>query len=131
MAVIAKARAMRKAMTPSEARLWVALRRLRASGFHFRRQQPMLGYYLDFVCLDRRLIVEVDGSSHDGRADWDRRRDAAFARKGFKTLRYQNALIRDDLAGVLAGVMEQLLAAVPTRPLRGPPPRGGEGKFRR
>ena len=131
MAVIAKARAMRKAMTPSEARLWVALRRLRARGFHFRRQHPMLGYYLDFICLDRRLIIEVDGSSHDGRADWDRRRDAAFARKGFKTLRYNNTSIRDDLDGVLVGILEQLRAAVPTRPLRGPPPRGGEGELDR
>ncbi|WP_414642679.1 endonuclease domain-containing protein [Brevundimonas sp.] len=66
MPVIAKARAMRKRMSPPEARLWVALRRLRARGYHFRRQHPMLGFYPDFVCLDRQLIVEVDGAGQIG-----------------------------------------------------------------
>ena len=101
MAIIAKARAMRKSMSPPEARLWVALRRLRSLGFHFRRQHPMLGYYLDFVYIDRRLVVEVDGASHDGRAEWDRRRDTVLARVGFRTLRYDNLSIRDNLEGVL------------------------------
>ena len=48
MAVIAKAREMRKAMTPAEARPWVALRSLRSEGLHFRKQAPFRGYYLDF-----------------------------------------------------------------------------------
>lgn len=129
MARIAKARAMRKAMSPPEARLWVALRRLRPHGFHFRRQHPLLGYYLDFVCLDRRLVVEVDGSTHEGRAAWDRTRDAALAREGFRTLRYDNLSIRDNLEGVLEGIVAALSAAAPTRPrLRlGHPPPVGEG----
>ncbi|WP_296176018.1 DUF559 domain-containing protein [uncultured Brevundimonas sp.] len=62
MAIIAKARAMRKALTPPEARLWVQLKLLRTRGFHFRRQTPLRGYILDFVCFDRRLVVEVDAS---------------------------------------------------------------------
>ncbi|MDY6924188.1 MAG: DUF559 domain-containing protein [Pseudomonadota bacterium] len=128
MPVVAKARAMRKTMSRPEARLWVALRRLRSRGYHFRRQHPMLGFYPDFNCLDRRLIVEVDGSGHDWRVEQDRRRDAAFAREGFTTLRYDNAAIRDNLDGVLAGIVTQLEAAAPTRPLRGHPPRDGEGE---
>lgn len=59
MAIIARARAMRKALTPAEARLWVALRELRRDGLHFRRQAPMRGYILDFFCWDRGVIVEV------------------------------------------------------------------------
>ncbi|WP_332677888.1 endonuclease domain-containing protein [Brevundimonas sp.] len=128
MAIIAKARAMRKTMSPPEARLWVALRRLRAQGFHFRRQHPLRGYYLDFVCIDRRLIVEVDGSSHENRGEWDRRRDAALAGEGFVTLRYDNASVRDNLDGVIGHLLERLRAAVPTRPLRGHPPPEGEGE---
>ena len=128
MAIIAKARSMRKAMSPPEARLWIALRRLRAQGFHFRRQHPKLGYYLDFVCIDRRLIIEVDGSSHENRGDWDRRRDAAMSREGFVTLRYDNASVRDNLDGVVGHILERLRAAVPTRPLRGHPPPEGEGE---
>ena len=130
MAVTAKARGMRKTMTPPEARLWVALRRLRPSGFHFRRQHPMLGYYPDFICLDRRLIIEVDGAGHEWRVEHDQRRDAVFARAGVTTLRYSNASIRDNLDGVVAGIVAYLEAAAPTRPrLRlGHPPRDGEGK---
>ncbi|GAA0644418.1 endonuclease domain-containing protein [Brevundimonas lenta] len=128
MGSVTRARAMRKQMSPPEDRMWVALRRLRARGFHFRRQHPMLGYFPDFVCLDRQLIVEVDGASHDFRAEHDRRRDAAFAREGFTTLRYDNASVRDNLDGVLAGIVARLEAAAPTRPLRGHPPRDGEGE---
>ena len=127
MSVVAKARAMRKRMSPPEARLWLALRRLRVGGYHFRRQHPMLGFYPDFICLDRRLIVEVDGAGHDWRVEQDLRRDAAFAREGFTTLRYSNASIRDNLDGVVAGILAHLAAAAPTRPLRGHPPRDGEG----
>lgn len=128
MGVVAKARRMRKAMSPPEARLWLALRRFRARGFHFRRQHPMLGYFPDFICLDRRLLVEVDGAGHEARAEQDRIRDAAFARAGFRTLRYDNASIRDNLDGVLQGIVEALNSAPPTRPLRGHPPPEGEGE---
>ncbi|AQR63543.1 hypothetical protein BZG35_13740 [Brevundimonas sp. LM2] len=127
MARIAKARAMRKAMSPPEARLWLSLRRLREQGFHFRRQHPLLGYYLDFVCLSRALVVEVDGGSHEGRAAWDRQRDAALARYGLKTLRISATSVRDNLPDVMEFILRELEAAVPTRPLRGPPPRDGEG----
>ena len=125
MGAVAKARRMRKAMSPPEARLWIPLRRLREKGFHFRRQHPMLGYFLDFVCLDRRLIVEVDGAGHD--QQWDRRRDAAFAREGFRTLRFDNAAVRDNLPDVVDAISAALNAAPPTRPLRGHPPSAREG----
>ena len=60
----AKARALRKSMTPHEVKLWVLLRQLRPQGFHFRRQAPLEGYILDFVCFRYRIIVEADGSQH-------------------------------------------------------------------
>ncbi|MFJ6023286.1 endonuclease domain-containing protein [Brevundimonas sp. NPDC092305] len=126
MPVVATARRLRKAMSPPEARLWVVLRRLRTQGYHFRRQHPLFGYYLDFVCLDRRLIIEVDGAGHD--EERDRRRDAVTASAGFRTMRFDNASIRDNLEGVLEGILAVLEAAAPTRPLRGHPPRGGEGE---
>jgi len=127
MAKIAKARAMRKAMSPPEARLWLALRDLRKQGFHFRRQHPLLGYYVDFICLRRGLAVEVDGGSHEGRGDWDARRDAALAHHGVKTLRIAASDVRDRLPDVMDFILRELMAAAPTRPLRGHPPRGGEG----
>ncbi|MBK1969142.1 MULTISPECIES: endonuclease domain-containing protein [Brevundimonas] len=129
MAIIARARAMRKALTPPEARLWVQLKLLRAQGFHFRRQAPFRGYYLDFVCFDQRLVIEVDGVTHtvEARANRDRVRDAVLAGEGFTTLRFDNAAVRDDLDGVMAGIMGAL-EALPTRSLRDLPPHEGEGE---
>jgi very-short-patch-repair endonuclease len=131
MAIIAKARAMRKALTPAEARLWVALRALRAEGLHFRRQAPLRGYYLDFFCWARGVIVEVDGASHstEDRARKDRVRNAVFAREGLLTLRYDNLMVRDDLEHVVEDVRAHCLAR-PTRGARrgAPAPPRGEGE---
>jgi very-short-patch-repair endonuclease len=57
----ARARELRKTMTPQEMKLWVHLRSWKSRGFHFRRQAPRDGYVFDFVCLRKRLIVEIDG----------------------------------------------------------------------
>ncbi len=92
---------MRKALTPPEARLWVCLKRLRAHGYHFRRQAPFRGYFLDFVCNSRRLVIEVDGVSHACRLDHDTVRDAVLAREGFRTIRFSNASVRDHLDEVM------------------------------
>jgi very-short-patch-repair endonuclease len=116
MGAIAKARKLRKALTPAEARLWLRLRTLRGGGLHFRRQHPERGYILDFVCLDRRLIVEVDGASHDteDRARKDRVRDAVLGREGFVTLRFTNVEVRDEIERVVDSVRSACLA-LPTR----------------
>ena len=100
---IKRARELRKALTPQEARLWLQLRALRADGFHFRRQAPLLGFYLDFVCFKCRLIVEVDGSQHtEGlQAGHDAMRDAILRRAGFRTLRFWNSDVNANLDGVV------------------------------
>jgi very-short-patch-repair endonuclease len=84
------ARNLRKTMTPQEIKLWVHLRSWRKRGFHFRRQAPRDGYILDFVCLDRRIIVEVDGGQHssDAHVAKDTQRDQHFAQAGFAVLRF-------------------------------------------
>lgn len=131
MAIIARARAMRKAMTPAEARLWVALRDLRSQGLHFRRQAPLRGYYLDFFCWTRGVIVEVDGASHlaEDRVRQDRVRDAVMAREGLLTLRYDNLMVRDQLTHVVDDVRTRCLARPTRSPLRvDHPPPPGEGE---
>ena len=116
-----RARQMRKALTPPEARLWAVLKRLRAEGFQFRRQAPLLGYYLDFVCFSRRLIVEVDGAFHEGqRRERDRVRDERLAAEGFTTLRYTNEDVRDNADLMLAQIRVALAEKSPSRP-SGPP----------
>ncbi|QQQ18160.1 endonuclease domain-containing protein [Brevundimonas vitis] len=110
-----RAREMRKALTPPEARLWVGLKGLRRDGYHFRKQAPVRGYFLDFVCFEYRLILEVDGASHrtEQQAEHDRIRDAVFAREGFRTLRFENAAIRDNLHAVLTYIRDVLETSPP------------------
>jgi len=131
MAIIARARTLRKTMTPAETRLWLRLRELRDEGLHFRRQAPRRGYILDFVCLDRGVIVEVDGASHnnDDRARKDRVRDAILAREGFVTLRYSNEAVQHDVDRIVHDVRMRC-RTLPTRLARraNHPPPEGEGE---
>ncbi len=122
---------MRKAMTPPEARLWLGLKNLRREGYHFRRQAPVRGYFLDFVCFSHKLIVEVDGASHahEDRARLDRIRDAVFEGEGFQTLRFDNAMIRDNLGDVVAFIRQKLVDFPTRASLRSAvPPHEGEGE---
>ena len=126
-----RARAMRKAMTPPEARMWANLKLLRAEGFHFRRQAPFKGYYLDFVCFKHRLVIEVDGQVHqlDEQIRHDRIRDAVLAKEGFVTLRFDNAAIRDSIDDVMDFVVARLKNSPSLASLRAAvPPHEGEGE---
>lgn len=118
-------------MTPAEARLWVRLRKLRQEGLHFRRQHPERGYILDFLCLDRAVIIEVDGASHrdEDRARKDRVRDAVLARLGFLTFRVSNEAVRNRVQEVIEQVRMRCLARPTRSSLRADhPPRAGEGE---
>lgn len=79
------ARHNRSHLNDAEVRLWVELRR-RALGFRFNRQRVIGRYIVDFVCIDRRLVVEVDGSQHAD-SPHDRERDEYLARKGYRVKR--------------------------------------------
>lgn len=108
---------MRKNLTPQEACLWSHLKAARGDGVHWRRQKPLLGYYLDFVTLGHRLIVEVDGSHHqidDRQAEHDMIRDKVFARCGFMTLRFTNLEIDENIGWVLETISDALVSRGPT-----------------
>jgi len=90
------ARDLRTWQTDAEWRLWVAIRAGRLAGLKFKRQVPIDGYILDFVCLQARLIIEIDGGQH-AESLRDQLRDAHFARAGFKTLRFWNSDVLDDV----------------------------------
>ncbi|OGN49970.1 MAG: hypothetical protein A2795_12225 [Caulobacterales bacterium RIFCSPHIGHO2_01_FULL_67_30] len=126
-----RARAMRKTMTPPEARMWTNLKLLRPAGFHFRRQAPFKGYYLDFVCFQHRLVIEVDGQAHlsDEQIRHDRIRDAVLAKEGFVTLRFDNAAIRDSIGDVMTYIRARLEDSPTRASLRAAvPPHEGEGE---
>jgi very-short-patch-repair endonuclease len=104
---VARARQLRKSMTSQEVKRWAPLRKLRPEGFHFRRQAPLEGYVLDFVCFKHRLIVEANGSQHGAESALrhDARRDAIFAASGFRTLRFWNSEIGANLHGVVETII--------------------------
>jgi len=85
-----RARSLRNNASPPERQLWHFLRTLRKEGYHFRRQAPLRGYFLDFVCYSHRLVIEVDGSQHgtEGQAEHDALSDKVLSREGFSTLRF-------------------------------------------
>ena len=70
--------------------LWKHLRAKQMEGFKFRRQQPIDNYIVDFICLENRVVIEVDGGQHAVEKEKDRERDNYLQRHGFKVLRFWN-----------------------------------------
>ena len=99
---------MRREMPAAESRLWAALRRNGLRGTHFRRQQAIAGFVADFYCHSARLVVEVDGSSHDGAEEYDADRDRVFERLGLTVLRLSNDAVLQDLGAALDRIASQL-----------------------
>ncbi len=97
---------MRKEPTAAEARLWSIVRGKRLEGLRFRRQHPIAGYIVDFICLDARLIVEADGGQHSDSAR-DVARDARLAELGYRVLRFGN----EEILRNADGVSQMILAA--------------------
>ena len=78
------------------------------SGYKFRRQFPLGRFIVDFVCLEMRLIVEVDGGQHADQECGDAKRDAWLASQGFRVLRYWNNQVLNELDAVLADIARAL-----------------------
>jgi len=100
-----RAKALRREMTPCERKLWYHLRANRLCGFHFRRQQIIDGYIVDFYCHQARLVVEVDGSSHLDQKDYDQARDAHLTVLELKVLRFFNSDVDRDINHVLETIL--------------------------
>ena len=100
-AKVERAKELRRNQTPEEKILWQALRRNQLEGWHFRRQQVIDGFIVDFYCHSVGLVVELDGEIHDQQLGYDRERDEVLARRGIRVLRIRNAEIRRDLSVVL------------------------------
>ena len=81
---------MRAVPTPAERKLWLLLRSRRFSGYKFRRQAPLGPYIVDFICFERRLIVEADGSQH-AENPGDTSREAWLLTRGYRVRRFWNA----------------------------------------
>ena len=103
-------RELRGASTDAEERLWFQLRDRRLCGWKFRRQKRVGPWYVDFACLDARLVVELDGGQHAERRAHDAERTRQLNDEGFRVMRFWNdeVLLRTDdvLAAILAALEE-------------------------
>ncbi len=131
------AKRLRRDLTAAEERLWLELRGKRFFGAVFRRQVPIGAYVADIVCHEARLVVEVDGDTHDrpGAAERDEQRTAYLNSIGYRVVRVDNPEVYGNLEGVLVEIgrhipgFETDLAVDPPLPV--PPPPGGRGRKRR
>jgi very-short-patch-repair endonuclease len=116
-------------LTEAERKLWDALRDKRFEGFRFRRQFSLGPYTVDFVCLERRLIIEVDGGQHSDSSS-DMRRDVWLEARGFKVLRFWNIDIFQAMDGTLLKILDALKdhPSPAARDARRPLPQGGRSK---
>ena len=116
------ARNLRKRSTDAERLLWRHLRARQLDGLKFRRQQPIGNYIVDFACLERGVVIELDGGQHASEVQKDRKRDRWFEVEGFTVLRFWDNEVLTNTDGVLEVVSESCLDHPPLTP----PLEGGE-----
>ncbi|MEQ1405122.1 DUF559 domain-containing protein [Neorhizobium sp. Rsf11] len=102
--IISRARSLRQFDNDAEAKLWDELRGRRLNGFKFVRQFPVGPYFADFVCRERRLVIEVDGSQHAD-SEYDRQRDQFMTTQGWSVVRFWNVDVLNEMGPVLETVV--------------------------
>jgi very-short-patch-repair endonuclease len=100
-----RAVSLRHRPTEPEKLLWSILRGRKLDGLKFRRQHPIEPYIVDYYCADERLVVELDGKSHNDAEDYDRQRSAFLAKLGLTVLRVTNDDVMTNLDGVAHGIL--------------------------
>jgi very-short-patch-repair endonuclease len=108
-----RARDLRNSATPAERQLWRYLNRNQLDGHKFSRQMPIGPYTADFLCRQRKLVVELDGYSHDTTLARDAHRDRVMADEGYAVLRFANEDVFQNIEGVLT-MIKLALADRPT-----------------
>ena len=120
--VLTNAKTLRANQTEAEQRLWYHLRAHRFMDLKFKRQKPMGRFIVDFVCVERQLVIEIDGGQHAERARYDQLRDAWLRDQGYTVLRFWNHEVMHQLEGVL----EQIRSTLTLSP--SPSPTSGRGE---
>jgi len=102
-----RARALRSDRPEVEGLLWSKLRS-NQTGFKFRGQHPIGNYIADFACLSEKLVIELDGQSHDGRHEYDAEREEVLKRSGWRILRFPNMDVMKSLDEVVSEILRFL-----------------------
>ncbi|MDP4028817.1 MAG: endonuclease domain-containing protein [Gallionella sp.] len=121
------AKTLRSHQTDAENRLWYHLRANRFMGLKFKRQKPMGSYIVDFICIEQRLIIELDGGQHAEQITYDLRRDTWLRSQGYTVLRFWNNEVMQQLDGVLEQIRITIASSHPAlSPNPSPASGGGE-----
>src|SRR2546428_911350 len=102
-------RVLRKKATEAEQALWSHLRMKQMGGNRFRRQQPIGPYIVDFVCLEKRLVIELDGGQHAERPVYDAERTAWLESQGFRVMRFWNNQVLKEIDIVKEAIWKELI----------------------
>jgi very-short-patch-repair endonuclease len=121
------ARRLRKNSTRAEQKLWRYLRSRSLGGFKFIRQETIGPYIADFVCREKRLVIEVDGGQHTA-SRRDAVRDRWLAAHRYRVLRFWNNEVLENIEGVWDTIFAAVSAAAPLTPTLSP--RAGRGSFK-
>ncbi len=105
--VIDRARGLRRTATPPEQLLWSVLRGRRLTGLKFRRQEAVGPYIVDFCCRQLKLIVELDGMSHEEKVSRDEVRTRWLEQQGYRVFRVTNWDVNEDLEAVARGIARE------------------------
>ncbi len=103
-----RARALRKNSTDVENHLWYFLRSRNFNGYKFRRQYVIEPYIVDFICIRKKLIIELDGGQHEQAMNYDERRTRFLKARGYTILRFWNNEVLTETEGVLEVILDAL-----------------------
>jgi very-short-patch-repair endonuclease len=108
---IANARRLRQEKTDAERKLWSIVRNRKLGGFKFRRQVPIDRYFADFVCMEARLVIELDGGQHSEQVEYDAARTAVLEACGYQVIRFWNSQVLLQPDGVARSILHELNSA--------------------
>jgi len=116
------AKIMRRHPTDAENLLWQSLRAKRFLGLKFKRQEPIGDYIADFICYEKKIVIELDGGQHARKRNEleDKKRDEWMKSQGFKILRIWNHEVLQNLEGLLEHIADECQSPSPlSSPIKG------------
>jgi very-short-patch-repair endonuclease len=120
------AKALRKRMTDAERRLWRYLRNRELGGWKFRRQYPVGPYIVDFICVEKNLVIEVDGGKPAENEELDIQRSEYLNKLGYRVFRFWNNQVLPETEAVLEKILAILMNEKRNSPSPQPSPPSGE-----
>lgn len=112
----ARARKLRSQSTDAERKMWSILRNREFAGCKFRRQVPLDRYIGDFACLDKKLIIVIDGGQHQTQLTYDEQRTKWLESGGFRVARFWNDEVSSETDGVAQAILAVLDLKIPPSP---------------